>query len=250
MAGDTREPPVARAGDGTGRLAGSEDPRQFFDAFGEQWNKLYGQAYYRERLEILDRWLKTIPAGAVGRRVALDLGCGTAQAEAVYSRQGWQYHGADFSFGMLHAAGSGLRLICCDGHRLPLPAGAVEAVQIFNVLEFVPDRLALLREAFRVLAPGGTLLLAIANSEDIFERAKRFRLCGRPSARGGPRSQLLSPPEARELLAVAGFAGCRVFAYGMAARAQGSKLLRGLSRNRYLGASLYLRAERPPSRRP
>lgn len=59
----------------------------------------------------------------------------------------------------------GLRFVRGDATRLPLRSGAVEVYVCFETLEHVEDDEALLREARRVLARGGTFLCSTPNRD-------------------------------------------------------------------------------------
>ncbi len=48
----------------------------------------------------------------------------------------------------------------CPAHAIPVEAGSFDAVLCTEVLEHVPDPLAVWREFFRILRPGGRVLLA------------------------------------------------------------------------------------------
>ena len=75
----------------------------------------------------------------------------------------------------------GVAFVCGDATSLPFPAASVDAVTLFDVLEHIPDDVAALREALRVLRPGGALLISSPNERWRFpyHRAMR-RVC--PSA--------------------------------------------------------------------
>ncbi|MEW6554707.1 MAG: methyltransferase domain-containing protein [Actinomycetota bacterium] len=104
---------------------------------------------------------------ALGSRV-VDLGCGlgflSLEAARIVGPQGLVY-AVDSSPGALRElAGraeekglSSLRTLQADISRLPLEDGAVDAVVARSVLSYVPDRPAVLREAARVLRPGGAI---------------------------------------------------------------------------------------------
>ena len=54
----------------------------------------------------------------------------------------------------------GVRFICGDATRLPFDDASFDMVTMFDVIEHVPDDVVAMREAWRVLRPGGTLLLS------------------------------------------------------------------------------------------
>jgi SAM-dependent methyltransferase len=56
-----------------------------------------------------------------------------------------------------------VKFICGDATKLPFPDNYFDAVTMFDLLEHVPDDRAAITEAFRVLKPGGFLLLSTPN---------------------------------------------------------------------------------------
>lgn len=94
----------------------------------------------------------------------LEIGCGQG-ANLVHLRRrlgpSASLWGLDFSAARaaVAAAHSGANCLCADAGRLPLCDAAFEAVLIRDLLHHVPDRVAVLREAHRVLVPGGRLTL-------------------------------------------------------------------------------------------
>jgi SAM-dependent methyltransferase len=57
----------------------------------------------------------------------------------------------------------GVTFVCGDATRLEFPDRSFDAVTMFDVIEHVPDDRRALGEAFRVLKPGGYLLLSTPN---------------------------------------------------------------------------------------
>jgi ubiquinone/menaquinone biosynthesis C-methylase UbiE len=105
-----------------------------------------------------------------GQRV-LDIACGTgivARTAARRLESGGSVIGLDVSVPMLtaaHAAAAqeGVAVDWREGRavQLPLPEEAFDVVLCQQGLQFFPDRLAALREIYRVLASGGRLVLSV-----------------------------------------------------------------------------------------
>jgi SAM-dependent methyltransferase len=57
-----------------------------------------------------------------------------------------------------------------DADELPLPDAAVDRLLLVHALELSPDAGALLREAWRVLASGGRLLMVVPNRRGVWAR--------------------------------------------------------------------------------
>jgi SAM-dependent methyltransferase len=99
-----------------------------------------------------------------GERV-LDLGCGAGRFVAALRDAGADPVGVELAEAALERArrnvpGADLRLVAEDG-ALPLGHGEVDLVWCSEVLEHVPDTVAFLTEARRVLRGDGRLLLTV-----------------------------------------------------------------------------------------
>ena len=88
----------------------------------------------------------------------LDIGGGTGRA--ISRVRGPDRVVADASRGMLRQiAGEKIHAVLSDGRQLPFPDAIFDAALLVDALHHVPDRPAVLREARRVLAPGGVLVI-------------------------------------------------------------------------------------------
>ncbi|MEP6697360.1 MAG: methyltransferase domain-containing protein [Pseudonocardiales bacterium] len=115
--------------------------------------------WYRERRWLLARELARIP-GPPG--VAVDIGAAGGGNTRVLRKRGWREVVIEYGEeGAQTAAVRGLRTVRGDGTALPLRSGAIDLVVAFDVLEHIEDDAAAAAEIHRVLAPGGTLLVAV-----------------------------------------------------------------------------------------
>lgn len=156
----------------------------FFDA----WSLIYDlpwvqRATYRPIHDAVLRALVASPACRV-----LDIGCGTGQlaARIKRTRPATFVVGCDFSAGMLSRAAARchrVRWIRGDAGRLPFHDGTFDAITSTEAFHWFPDQDAALAEFYRILKPGGRLLLAMVNTpasvvSDVFYVGSR--LVGEP----------------------------------------------------------------------
>jgi SAM-dependent methyltransferase len=102
--------------------------------------------------------------------VVVDLGCGSGPTLAAFARSDPKcaVHGFDRSSDAVakaiellasHPGASEFSVVDLRD-PVPLPDGCADAVVSYNLLECLPDPLALINEVGRLLAPGGTAVLA------------------------------------------------------------------------------------------
>jgi SAM-dependent methyltransferase len=128
-------------------------------------------ARYDGHAEWYDDWARTEGADAMaavratldelipsGSGPALDLGCGTGLQADLVRRRGYQVAGLDVSRDQLAIARRRMPVVRADGRTLPVRTRSAQLV--FSVLTHtdVDDFGALVREAVRVLAPGGSFV--------------------------------------------------------------------------------------------
>jgi SAM-dependent methyltransferase len=124
-----------------------------YDAYAD-WYEDYISASpaagYYDRINELTRELL---GGGTGR--CLDLCCGTGARAAVVRALGWAPIGVDLSAGQLRHAAGRLPVALADATALPLPDASCDAAICVLAHTDMPDYAAALREAARVLRPGG-----------------------------------------------------------------------------------------------
>jgi SAM-dependent methyltransferase len=93
-----------------------------------------------------------------GRGTCLEIGCGTGVRAAGVRELGWNPVGIDLSGAMLRHARGRLPIVMADAARLPVAGGSLPAVISVMAHTDMPAYPAVLREAARVLRPGGVLV--------------------------------------------------------------------------------------------
>jgi 2-polyprenyl-3-methyl-5-hydroxy-6-metoxy-1,4-benzoquinol methylase len=106
-----------------------------------------------------------------GRRL-LDFGCGSGGYLRRMAALGWSVTGLDTAEHVVAVARdeTGCDAIAGSLPHPDLPPASFDVVTMWQSLEHVHDPLAILREALRVLVPGGTLVVAVPNFESFSAR--------------------------------------------------------------------------------
>jgi 2-polyprenyl-3-methyl-5-hydroxy-6-metoxy-1,4-benzoquinol methylase len=160
---------------------------------------VYDQEYYsswedqeQRRTRIWSRRIERLqmPTGRPGH--LLDVGCGTGTFLQVARRRGWEVVGTELSHhGADTATKDGFRVHTGEVWEAGLPPDMFDVVSCWHVIEHVTDPRRFLTECYRVMRPGGTLVLATPNLDDRIFRAAYLLARGR-------RVRLFEPGE-REL---------------------------------------------------
>lgn len=112
---------------------------------------------------------------------AVDLGCGRGEWLELLGQHGFEACGVDLDAGMLAAcADRGLRVVQQDAldHLKDLPEESQVIVSGFHIAEHIPFDIldAIVRQAMRVLKPGGLLILETPNPENLVVGTSSFYL--------------------------------------------------------------------------
>lgn len=114
--------------------------------------------------EPLFRAVLDAAASAPGRRL-LDVGCGTGGALVLAEGEGWTVSGVDVAEPLLELARERLSpdaaLLVAEADVLPFSDASFDAVIGVNAFQFAEDPVRALREAARVLVPGGRLVVSL-----------------------------------------------------------------------------------------
>jgi ArsR family transcriptional regulator len=134
----------------------------YFQANATAWNQI--RSLYVEETAVEARLLHMIPETI---RHHVDLGTGTGRILEVFSARSQRGLGIDLSHEMLAVARAhlerspGLKHVSVrhgDVYNVPLPAQSADLVTLHLVLHYLLDPAAAIREAARLLEPGGRLI--------------------------------------------------------------------------------------------
>jgi SAM-dependent methyltransferase len=127
-----------------------------------------GVAITREAASMMWTRYATAADRAAGKDV-LEVGCGTGQGVGYLARQARRVVGGDYTLPLVQQAerhqGTHARFVCLDGQKLPFADASFDLVLLYEVIYYLPDASAFVRECRRVLRPGGTLIVTTANRE-------------------------------------------------------------------------------------
>jgi SAM-dependent methyltransferase len=139
------------------------DARPPFHEITESW----GTRADRQQFELARQRYSTAASLGAGK-VLVEVGCGTGYGLARVAEHVQTAIGIDIDSENLKAAkqkNPAALLIQGDGTRLPLGTDSVDALVGLEMFYYLPDQLAFVAEAFRVVREGGSVLLTMPNPE-------------------------------------------------------------------------------------
>jgi 2-polyprenyl-3-methyl-5-hydroxy-6-metoxy-1,4-benzoquinol methylase len=150
----------------------SNAPDSRLSDFNEQ---RFAQRVFEARESRLRKALDAFAAEPARGR-ALDVAAGSGIVAGELSRQGWELSALDLSpelVAQIHERGiSDAHVHDLSGGPLPFPDGAFNAVFAGEIIEHLVDTRGFLLELFRVLAPGGLVVITTPNLASFENRVR------------------------------------------------------------------------------
>jgi 2-polyprenyl-6-hydroxyphenyl methylase/3-demethylubiquinone-9 3-methyltransferase len=143
-----------------------------YETLGEAWYTADADpiALLRSEAKLKNPWVEREIQSRLGpgSKKVLDIGCGAGFLSNHLAHVGHKVSGLDASASSLETARKydstkTVDYISGDAYALPFPAGSFDVVCAMDFLEHVEDPAAVIREASRVLAPGGLLFFHTFN---------------------------------------------------------------------------------------
>ncbi len=127
--------------------------------------KKYFAPYFGKRLEQIDK----LQRGKKGK--LLDIGCAFGHFLEIAKNGGWDVVGLDISsYAVKKIAKKGIKAIASELSKAKFSSGYFDVVTIFQTIEHDPDPVSLLGEIYRVLKPGGKLLLTTPDQKGVLPK--------------------------------------------------------------------------------
>lgn len=135
--------------------AGLRANQIYFD--NEEWAEAYLEHVHRDE-KFRSRWLAA--TGDWSDKIVVDVGCGPGNVQATLRQNPRVLIGVDVSLGALRLAKQfGYETLQADAQDLPLQSGFADLVIVNATIHHCDDMLQVLKEAARIVAPGGKLVI-------------------------------------------------------------------------------------------
>ena len=157
--------------DKNNKMVGNSDIAEFFDEMSQERNKkIQANPIVEYEQNVRTATVLDFLSPGQGEKI-LDIGCGNARDISYMVEQGAQVIGVDISEGMVAEAKMDLEkhgyenitLESGDATQMSYADGEFDKVLCSEVIEHIPDAEKALDEMWRVLKPGGILILSTPN---------------------------------------------------------------------------------------
>jgi 2-polyprenyl-3-methyl-5-hydroxy-6-metoxy-1,4-benzoquinol methylase len=129
------------------------------------FNLMFGALMYLHPGRRADLDFSVFYLGSKPHGHLLDIGCGSGMLLKGMHHLGWQVEGVDFDAeAVRNARAKGLRVHLGSLAEQNFPDDTFDAVTMSHLIEHVSDPVALLRECYRILKPGGHLVIVTPNA--------------------------------------------------------------------------------------
>jgi ubiquinone/menaquinone biosynthesis C-methylase UbiE len=122
-----------------------------------------------------DRWIAAQAASVPAGSKVLDVGAGSAPYRALFAH--CEYKTQDFaqlkSDQLRHGGYASIDFVC-EANAIPVPDASFDVIICTEVLEHVPEPIAVVREFGRIVTPGGRLILTAPLGSGIHQEPYHF----------------------------------------------------------------------------
>lgn len=154
------------------RQAAEGNIQNHFDNYSKSgnWSKLYSAPFTSHNYSFIIRRKRVLDMVDGGGGRILDIGCGPGVMITQLVDKGYEYHGSDFSWEMIEEARRryadteyerSVHLKVGDAERIDYPDGYFDGILCVGLFEYLSDFDRVFSELFRVLKPGGFLIITI-----------------------------------------------------------------------------------------
>ena len=135
----------------------------------------YYNTDFGKKVDLIEKEIIKDIISEISRDQMLELGCGTGHWTEFFLKEGFELTALDISEPMLELArakGLNAKFIKGDTVKLPFADETFRVIASITMLEFVQNQDVVLREMYRVLKPGGYLILGSINASSILGKNK------------------------------------------------------------------------------